>query len=298
MAERFGGEFSPGMSQGGAGRPPGAPPPPDWRRGPRRAQSRVKALFFMALPMVIVGFTKDPAGLAINLIAAGLIFLAAFLTREGLKAEDAYNDRRVARRPAMPRKLFGSAIIGAGIGLAAFGSIGGVVLPILLGGLGAGLHVLAFGLDPFADKGMEGMDTFQTERVAKAVDEAEKHLSAMSDAILRARDRDLEARVERFSATAREMFRTVEEDPRDLTGARKYLGVYLLGAKDATVKFADLYSRTQDAQARKDYEDLLNDLETSFTERTSKMLLDDRTDLDVEIGVLRDRLDREGIRTE
>jgi 5-bromo-4-chloroindolyl phosphate hydrolysis protein len=91
------------------------------------------------------------------------------------------------------------------------------------------------------------------------------------------------------------MFRTVEEDPRDLTGARKYLGVYLLGAKDATVKFADLYSRTRDEKARADYEALLDDLEKSFAARTQKMLLDDRSDLDVEIEVLRERLEREGV---
>ncbi len=169
--------------------------------------------------------------------------------------------------------------------------------PIVLGRLGAGLHFAAFGIDPLRDKGMEGIDTFQTDRVARVVDEAEKHLAAMRDAIRRAGDRRLNARVDGFPATAREMFRTVEEDPRDLTGARKYLGVYLLGARDASVKFAELYARGRDPQARKDYEFLLDDLEQTFTARTERMLLDDRTDLDVEIDVLRERLEREGVRT-
>ena len=90
---------------------------------------------------------------------------------------------------------------------------------------------------------MEGVDEFQTDRVARAVEGAEKHLAAMSDAILRAKDRDLERRVESFQSTARAMFRTIEDDPRDLTAARKYLSVYLMGARDATVKFADIYAR-------------------------------------------------------
>jgi hypothetical protein len=94
------------------------------------------------------------------------------------------------------------------------------------------------------------------------------------------------------------LFRTVEEDPRDLTGARKYLGVYLMGARDATVKFADVYARTGDPHARADYEALLDDLEQNFAARTRKMLLDDRSDLTVEIEVLRDRLQREGVRIE
>lgn len=105
----------------------------------------------------------------------------------------------------------------------------------------------------------------------------------------------MERRVEQFQRTARELFRAVEEDPRDLSGARKYLSVYLRGASDATVKFADVYSRTGDAQARTDYSDLLDDLEQNFSARTRKMLLDDRSDLTVEIEVLRERLRRESV---
>ena len=91
------------------------------------------------------------------------------------------------------------------------------------------------------------------------------------------------------------MCRTIEEDPRDLTAARKFLGVYLLGARDATAKFADIYSRTRDKQARADYTALLDDLERSFSAKTRKMLLEDRSDLTVEIDVLRERLEREGV---
>jgi hypothetical protein len=88
----------------------------------------------------------------------------------------------------------------------------------------------------------------------------------------------------------------VVTNARDLAGARKYLTVYLQGAKDATIKFADIYAREPDEQARADYEELLDDLETNFAARTKKMLQDDHSDLTVEIDVLRDRLKREGVR--
>ena len=104
------------------------------------------------------------------------------------------------------------------------------------------------------------------------------------------------ARLEDFSDTARDLIRTVEEDPRDLTAARKYLGVYLQGARDATSKFADIYSRTRDTQARTDYLALLDDLEKNFAARNRKSLLEDRSDLTIEIDVLRERLSREGVR--
>ena len=159
-----------------------------------------------------------------------------------------------------------------------------------------GLHIAAFGIDPLSDKGMEGIDTFQQDRVARVVDEAEAHLTSMTDALKRAGDRQMELKLEQFQTVARDLIRTVEEDPRDLTAARKYLGVYLLGARDATAKFADIYSRTRDAQARTDYAQLLDDLGQNFAARTQKLLTDDRSDLTVEIEVLRDRLQREGVR--
>lgn len=295
MAQRFGGKYS---LDGRNTTPPVTPQNPFHGKTRSRVGGRVNFLFLAPFPLLISAFTSGPVGLATKLTAFGALILAAWLTREGLKAEDAYHARRIARRPAIPRKIFGSALTGAGLFLAGFTPGGSLLNPIIFGVLGAVLHSFAFGLDPLKDKGMEGVDTFQQDRVARAVDEAEQHLRAMSDAILRAGDRKLEARVERFQATVRDMFRTIENDPRDLTAARKYLVVYLMGARDATIKFADLYARTHDAGARADYEALLDDLEQNFAARTRDLLLDDRSDLDVEIEVLRERLQREGVRPE
>ena len=89
--------------------------------------------------------------------------------------------------------------------------------------------------------------------------EAEPYLTEMEAPVRRAGDRQVEARVERFHAKVSELIRTVEEDPRDLTSARRYLGVYLMGARDAAVKFADIYSRTQDRGAGDDFMMLLTD---------------------------------------
>ena len=65
--------------------------------------------------------------------------------------------------------------------------------------------------------------------------------------------------------------------------------------RDATIKFADLWGRSRDPEARADYEALLDDLETDFAARTTALLDDNRSDLDIEIEVLRDRLKREGV---
>ncbi|WP_170441768.1 5-bromo-4-chloroindolyl phosphate hydrolysis family protein [Ruegeria arenilitoris] len=302
MAQRYGGKFSPdGQSD------TDAPAPRGQYDGARvnPVGARANVMFVPAIPLVFLSLNDGAIGMTLGLVAAGILTAAAFLLREGLKAEDAYNARRTARRPAFPRKIFSSVLTGLGVGLAAYrndyldaeaASQVSLLAPVLFGGVATGLHSVAFGLDPMKNKGMEGVDTYQQDRVARVVEDAEAHLNQMTDAIKRAGDRRIEARVERFQTTARDLFRTVEEDPRDLAGARKYLTVYLQGARDATIKFADVYARTRDPQALSDYSALLDDLEQNFSARTRKMLLDDRSDLTVEIDVLRERLQREGVR--
>ncbi|MBV7409128.1 5-bromo-4-chloroindolyl phosphate hydrolysis family protein [Maritimibacter sp. DP1N21-5] len=290
MAGRYGGKYSPD----GDGPQTNHPPRPAFDGQVRaRAGGRVNFLFLAPLPLAVSAFFLDPAGLALRLVAFGTLILAAWLTREGVIAQEAYDARKIARRPAFPRKIAGSLLTGAGLGLAGLAS--GPVNAVIFAVLGAALHVMAFGPDPMKNKGLEGVDEFQTDRVARAVGEAEKLLGAMKDAVVRARDREAEARVDSFLVTARNMFRTIEDDPRDLSGARKYLTVYLMGARDATAKFADIYVRSRDPAAKSDYFALLDDLERNFTARTQKMLTADQDDLNVEIEVLRERLAREGV---
>ena len=296
MAERFGGKYSPGSTESGddaKGQAVRAARAEE--REIAGATTRAGVLFAPPVLLVVMSLNNGATVLITALIAAVILGLGAWLTREGLRAEAEYNSRTVARRPALPRKMLGAGLTGVGIAVAALTGTSGLVAAVLYGIVAAVLHLGAFGLDPLRDKRMEGIDTFQQDRVARVVDEAEDHLAAIKDHIAKLGDRTLSTRIEGFTAVARQMIRTVEEDPRDLTAARKYLGVYLLGARDATVKFSDLYARDRATDLRSDYEALLADLETNFAARTEQLLESDRTDMDIEIKVLRDRLDREGV---
>ncbi|WP_299045685.1 5-bromo-4-chloroindolyl phosphate hydrolysis family protein [uncultured Tateyamaria sp.] len=292
MAQRFGGKYSPD-------------PKDEPTKGDRPAfdkarvdpvGARANLMFLPAVPMVFLALNDGATGLVTALVSAAVLTGAAFMLREGLKAEAAFAARKVARRPALPRKIIAAFLVGFGITLAAYRSEPGIIAPLLYGLAAFGLHFAAFGIDPLKSKGMEGVDTFQQDRVARVVDGAEELLAEMRDAMKRAEDRKMEPRLDQFQTTVRDLIQTVEEDPRDLTAARKYLGVYLIGARDATIKFADIYGRSRDSQARADYAALLDDLEENFAARTRKLLTEDRTDLSIEIDVLRDRLQREGVR--
>lgn len=291
MAQRYGGKYSPGASGPlgqGANAVPMARP-----EGPAKGEWKLTLLFILSLIFPLRAFFGDAAWLLQSLGSLGLMVAGLALTRQGMRAQAAYDLRNIARRPAFPRKIAGAVLVGAGLGLGAFAS--GITLPMagLIAALAAALHLGAFGVDPLADKGMAGVDAFQTDRVANAVEEGEKILAQMRDAILRAGDRAIERRVGEFALTAQSLFRQIEGSPGDLTSVRKYLSVYLQGARDATIKFADHYAATHDDKSRTEYLALLADLQSTFADRSRALLAAPNTDLEIEISVLRDRLKTE-----
>ena len=290
MSKKFGGKFSPGGTAPNVIREAMV----DERKvGARSAKANV--LFVPGIVLAFLSLNEGAVDLILGLVGAAVLTLAAWLTRDGLRAAAAFDMRKVAQKPSIPRKLFGSVLTGAGIAFSSFSNDPSVLAAIIYGVVAGGLHTAAFGIDPLRDKRLDGIDIFQQDRVAKVVDEAEAHLASMKNHVDSIGDRHLETRTAQFQLMARRMIHTVEEDPRDLTGARKFLGVYLMGARDAAAKFADLYKRQRDEDARGDFEALLSDLEQNFAAQTDKMLLDDRNDMDIEIKVLRDRLQREGL---
>lgn len=298
----YGGKYSPESRRAGRPEAPATPPAvaPFRNRRARQVDFRARIMFLVPVPLFFAALGAIRRGQPVETVVelggfAGLM-LSAWLLNEGQRAEQAYAARSIARPPAFPRKLVAAVLTGLSVAVVGGFSLGqGLMGGAVFGAVAAAAHLAAFGLDPMRAKGVAGVDASAQERVARAVDRGEALLRETVAAAGRIGDRRLEARIDRLCDQAREVFRTVEEDPRDLARARTFLSVYLLGLRDATVKFADLYGRTRDAEVRASYESLLTDLETSFGAKRALLLQDNRSDLDVEIEVLRERLQADGL---
>lgn len=284
MAKPYGGKYSPGTTPAGDVRPVVDP-----------VGARANLMWVPPAILLFTSLGAGPVGLAMGIAGAAALALGAWLLRGGLRAEAAYHARAVARRPAAPRKIIAALLTGLGVALATASGDTELIGSLVYGSVAVAAHLVAFGLDPLRNKRLTGVDTFQQDRVARVVEAAEAHLAAITAQVTALGDRPLMTRIAAFQTTARTMIRTVEQDPRDLTAARTFLGVYLQGAADATAKYADLTRRTGSPDARSAYVALLDDLDRNFAARTARLLEDDRSDMDIEIKVLRDRLAREGI---
>lgn len=262
---------------------------------------RSRFLFILPMPLFFMGLYSLLAGDAIQMLGrfGGLVLflLAAWLVFEGEKAAYEYDEREVAKPPVMPRKLFASiatAIAAAITALFGFSPIcddpvGSMVFALLAGCL----HFASFGMDPIKSKGLEGYSEPEAQRLLNALEKGERLVLETLAAAQTFQDKSLQVRVERLIREVRGVFRAIEKDPRDLSRARRFMSVYLQGARDATVKVANLNRKIPLKAEFSEYKALLVDLEQQFIQQRERLLQNDRTELDVEVEVLRDRIKQE-----
>ena len=312
-AKRFGGQYSPGASQSAPAASTARPAPaPNKFRGRKASQvdARTVILFVLPTPLLLAAFSAIASGAAVHmtmlLAAYASLMLGAWLAYEGQRAHAEYDAREIARPPAMPRKLVAAALAGIGVFLASWiGAspsgllqLGGQFITSTIFGLAAvGAHVLAFGIDPLKSKGLDSvaaLSAAEVERVMAAVDKAEGKLKVIEELADKLKDREVSDRVHSLNQTVRQMIAMVERDPRDLGRAKRYLNVYLKGAEDAMRKYAGQHEHfSGDPKMREQFLSMWSELEASFSRGKDTLLIDDRTDLEVEIEVLRERLDQE-----
>ena len=296
-AKRFGGTYSKGSP---TGRTPGRAAAPDWRNRAIRSPSlRVLLLFFaptaLLLGALLAVLRGDAVGLLWLIAAYALVVGGAALTRVGQQAAAAYAARAVSRPPGWPRKMMGGVMIGAGVALCMLRSSGSTFQAVLFGAIATALHLIAFGIDPLRSKGIDGLDADALDAAITRVETGRALIAEMQSAAAQFGDRALEDRVAELARTATDVLAQIEQDPRELRRSRRFLAVYLVGARDATVQYAQSYDASGEPAIREKYAALLGDLESHFTNHRESLTSADRTALDVEIEVLRDRLRAEGV---
>lgn len=257
-------------------------------------------MFLLPLPVLFAAIASlargDLGGLLGNAAGYGLFLAGALLLRRGLLAEAEYERRRVSRAP-WPLKTLGGGVAALATGVTAWLGAGQHPVMAVAFGLAALLGCyLTYGFDPRAAKRFtdrDGVDT--TDRVLEALAQAERGITAIEQATRNIRNAELNNRLRRIAAKARQILTMLEEDPRDLRRARKFLNVYLDGARQVTEGYAKTHARVAAPELEDNFRRVLVTIEEVFQEQQQKLLETDVTDLDVQIEVLTTQLKREGV---
>ncbi len=261
-------------------------------------------LYLLPLPLLIKAFWELVAkgrfgGFVLSLALFALFILGAELTRRGIAKGWDFRERKIALAGGAPLKTVGAGIIGLATFLTAFLAAAQTLPASIAIGLGSLLGIfLTYGLDPRGSKGLGADAGITVEEVQTALGEARGRIGAIEEAAKRfTGDKVYEMRqkVRDVVAAASKVLHLIEEDPRDLRRARKFLNVYLDSAKTVTENYASVSAKAHTPEMEAKYGAVLDDLKKTCEEQYAKLLENDTLDLDAQIEVLKTRLTREGL---
>ena len=238
-------------------------------------------------------------GFVISLALFALFILGAELMRRGIAKSWDFKAKKVALAGGAPLKTMGALVIGAATFATAFLAADQSLPAAIAIGLGALLGLfLTYGVDARGAKGVAADAGITAEEVNEALTEARGRIGALEEAGKRlqgAAAYELRQKIRDVVAAAGKVLHLIEEDPRDLRRARKFLNVYLDSAKTVTENYASTAAKAPSPEMEAKFKAVLDDLKTTCEEQYKKLLENDTLDLDAQIEVLKTRLTREGL---
>jgi hypothetical protein len=265
-----------------------------------RAGMRGILLFLLPLPLLLKAVVSLWAGDIRATLASGVpyavLLLGALIAREGLVRETRYLERPLALAPPPPLKAIAAILLGVGTALAAYVIAGhDPLIAALFGGGAFAGTLLYYGTDPRRLAVASGDHGIGIDELGTALKQAYAKLDGINEARKAIASREFQERLSEIVGHSEAILKLIEEDPRDLGRARKFLHVYLDGVLAVTRQYAQTHAKTQSAVLEQNFRALLIDMETVCKEQREKLLQNDLLDLDVQIEVLSTRLKREGV---
>jgi len=244
-------------------------------------------LFLVPLPIPVAAAVSLARGqlmpLLGNAIGYALFLGGALLVRRGL----------LRAGGQWPVKTLGSALIGLATGATAWLGVdhppaiaAAFALVALLG------CYLTYGFDLHTGRDLH---TGVGAQALTMLAQADRSIAAIEQASRDIHQPELGARLRRIIGLARTILDRLEEDPRDLRRARKFLNVYLDGVQNVVEDYAKTHNRIIAPELDERFRHALITVEDVFREQQQTLLESDVEQLDVKIEVLTQQLKREGI---
>ena len=271
---------------------------PDKARPPLLAGA---LLYLLPIPLLPASLMAMMAGHATQALSYGagfaLAMLSATLFRKGITVEAEAARRKILRRAStIPYKLTGAIVMAVAMFIVAWSGISyGLIDSALFSVAVFTGAYLYYGFDPARKNPDISAVGITSEEVIDLIEEGEQKIAAIELARKDIKNLEFRERLEKITHGARDILKTIEEDPRDARQARKFLKVYLEGASQVTEGYARAHKNEESPALEDNFRRVLNTIETVISEQQSKMRENNLSELDVQIEVLQMQLEKEGI---
>ena len=243
------------------------------------------------IAVILALLERDISAFLLNLTAFGLFYATAKLNTLGLANEFKYHQEQLTKAPKRPYKTLSAALLGISTFFTA--TIAGgesILMGLFLSIISSLGYYLYYGLDPRDDK-LENIGDISAEFVLKTISEAKSKLAVIESDIDKINsDRVLQDRLSLAVKKAKEIIQTIQEDPKDIRVARKFLVVYIDGLKSVTNAYTSMDEADINEKTKENLHKLLEDVEHRFDKELSRLKKNNAFDLDVNIDTLHEQI--------
>ena len=248
-------------------------------------------LYLFALPLflsvVLALFQTNIKAFILNGVGFVLFMGVIRLAKKGFAQEAEYRTKTLAKAPKVPYKNIAGVLLGITTFYSAFVAGGIPLLKSLFLGLIATVGwFLYYGKDPKADK-LENIGDISAEFVLETIQEAEGKLSTIRDHMREIDDITLRHKLSGALEQAEKILQTIQEDPKDIRVARKFLIVYIDGIAKVTDSYTQLEEEQIDDATKARLHTLMDEVQQRFDKELARLKGNNQFDLDVRIDTLK-----------
>lgn len=267
---------------------------PNNKFGTYKAKKGLLLYFFLTplfIAVILALIAREIPAFGLNLVAFVLFYGAAKLNTWGLANEFKYHKEKLTKAPTKPYKTMSAILLGLGTFFAA--SIAGsetLFIGIFLALIASIGYVLHYGLDPRTDK-LENIGDVSGELVLKTLSEAKTKLLGIETHIEKiSEDISLKEKLSLAVEKAEYIIQTIQDDPKDIRVARKFLLVYLDGLNNVTESYTAIKEADIKGETKVKLHALLDDVEERFDKELVRLRKNNEFDLEVNIDVLHQQI--------
>ena len=226
----------------------------------------------------------------LNSMAFALFFITVKVSRIGFVQEAEYMNSTLAKAPKVPYKMIAGFLLGGSTFFAAWVAGGKPFMTALfLGAIATLGYYMFYGFDPKKNK-LENLGDVSAEFVLESINEAKTKLSNIEGHMREIKDRLLFDKLNIAVSKAKDILETIQNDPKDIRVARKFLIVYIDGIAKVTDSYVSMDEEDIKAETKEKLYRLMEDLDSRFDKELARLKNNNQFDLDVHIDVLKEQI--------
>ena len=257
---------------------------------PKQPRSKGILLTLFLIPpflsLVLALLQTEMKAFLLNGVTFFLFLAVTRLAKKGFDAEALYEESIFTKAPKIPFKNYAGYLLSFATFFASFVA-GGKPLSIaffltLVSYVG---YVLLYGMDPKQDK-LENLGDVSAEFVLDTLQEARAKLSNIKEDMKKIKETSLYEKLNMALSKSEMILQTIQEDPKDVRIARKFLIVYIDGIKNVTTAYTNLEEEEISPESKEKLNSLMDDVEIRLNKELTRLKENNNFDLDVHMDVL------------